>query len=192
MEKLNVIIEASARHIHLSEADLAVLFGEGAKLTPKRELSQPGQYLSEERVSIVGPKGTISNLGVLGPTRPATQVEVSFTDARALGIVPPIRESGDVAGTPGCKVVGPCGEVEIKEGVMVAKRHIHITPEDAEKYGLKDKQIVSVKVGGDRGITFGETVVRVSPKFRTRMHVDFDESNAAALAGEMTGEVIAE
>ena len=192
MEKLNVIIEASARHIHLSEADLAVLFGEGAKLTPKRELSQPGQYLSEERVSIVGPKGTISNLGVLGPTRPATQVEVSFTDARALGIVPPIRESGDVAGTPGCKVVGPCGEVEIKEGVIVAKRHIHITPEDAEKYGLKDKQIVSVKVGGDRGITFGETVVRVSPKFRTRMHVDFDESNAAALAGEMTGEVIAE
>ncbi|MBR6555846.1 MAG: phosphate propanoyltransferase [Clostridia bacterium] len=192
MEKLNVIIEASARHIHLSEADLNVLFGEGAKLTPKRELSQPGQYLSEERVSIVGPKGTIANLGVLGPTRPATQVEVSFTDARALGIVPPIRESGDVAGTPGCKVVGPCGEVEIKEGVMVAKRHIHITPEDAEKYGLKDKQIVSVKVGGDRGITFGETVVRVSPKFRTRMHVDFDESNAAALAGEMTGEVIAE
>ena len=129
---------------------------------------------------------------MLGPTRPATQVEVSFTDARALGIVPPIRESGDVAGTPGCKVVGPCGEVEIKEGVMVAKRHIHITPEDAEKYGLKDKQIVSVKVGGDRGITFGETVVRVSPKFRTRMHVDFDESNAAALAGEMTGEVSAE
>ena len=192
MEKLNVIIEASARHIHLSEADLNVLFGEGAKLTPKRELSQPGQYLSEERVSIVGPKGTIANLGVLGPTRPATQVEVSFTDARALGIVPPIRESGDVAGTPSCKVVGPCGEVEIKEGVMVAKRHIHITPEDAEKYGLKDKQIVSVKVGGDRGITFGETVVRVSPKFRTRMHVDFDESNAAALAGEMTGEVIAE
>ena len=192
MEKLNVIIEASARHIHLSEADLNVLFGEGAKLTPKRELSQPGQYLSEERVSIVGPKGTIANLGVLGPTRPATQVEVSFTDARALGIVPPIRESGDVAGTPGCKVVGPCGEVEIKEGVMVAKRHIHITPEDAEKYGLKDKQIVSVKVGGDRGITFGETVVRVSPKFRTRMHVDFDESNAAALAGEMTGEVSAE
>ncbi|MBO5646456.1 MAG: phosphate propanoyltransferase [Clostridia bacterium] len=192
MEKLNVIIEASARHIHLSAEDLAVLFGEGATLTPKRELSQPGQYLSEERVSIVGPKGTIANLGVLGPTRPATQVEVSFTDARALGIVPPIRESGDVAGTPGCKVVGPCGEVEIKEGVMVAKRHIHITPEDAEKYGLKDKQIVSVKVGGDRGITFGETVVRVSPKFRTRMHVDFDESNAAALAGEMTGEVIAE
>ena len=192
MEKLNVIIEASARHIHLSAEDLAVLFGEGATLTPKRELSQPGQYLSEERVSIVGPKGTIANLGVLGPTRPATQVEVSFTDARALGIVPPIRESGDVAGTPGCKVVGPCGEVEIKEGVMVAKRHIHLTPEDAEKYGLKDKQIVSVKVGGDRGITFGETVVRVSPKFRTRMHVDFDESNAAALAGEMTGEVIAE
>ena len=192
MEKLNVIIEASARHIHLSEADLAVLFGEGAKLTPKRELSQPGQYLSEERVSIVGPKGTISNLGVLGPTRPATQVEVSFTDARALGIVPPIRESGDVAGTPGCKVVGPCGEVEIKEGVMVAKRHIHITPEDAEKYGLKDKQIVSVQVncGNGRDLTFGDVVVRVSASYATRMHIDTDEANAASIAGEVEGVVI--
>ena len=190
MENLHVIIEGSARHIHLTESDIEVLFGKGAKLTPKRELSQPGQYLSEERVTIQGPKGSIANLGVLGPARVATQVELSFTDARTLGIVPPIRESGDVAGTPGCKVIGPCGEIEVKEGVMVAKRHIHVTPEDAEKYGLKDKQIVSVKVDGPRAVIFGETVVRVSPKFRTRMHVDFDESNAAALTPDATGEVI--
>ncbi len=190
METLSVIIEMSARHIHLTEENIVTLFGPGAKLTPKRDLSQPGQFICEERVTIVGPKGEIKNLGIIGPARPHTQIELSFTDARALGVVPPIRESGDVEGTPGCKVIGPCGEFETDSGVIVAKRHIHVTPEDAEKYGLHDKQIVSVRVGGPRATVFGETVVRVSPKFQTRMHIDCDENNAAALAPGATGEVI--
>ena len=190
MEKLNVIIEASARHCHLTEENIETLFGKGYKLTPKKDLSQPGQYLCEERVTLIGPKGEIKSLGIIGPARKNTQVELSLTDARTVGITAPIRESGDVEGTPGCKIVGPCGEFETENGVMIAMRHIHVTPEDAEKYGLKDKQIVSVKVGGPRATVFCETVVRVSEKFQTRMHVDFDENNGAALTPGMTGEVI--
>ena len=183
-------IETSARHVHLSEKDLKTLFGEGGKLTPKRELSQPGQYLSEERVTIVGPKGKFERTAILGPTRPDTQVEVSLTDARALGVEAPVRESGDVKGSSGIKIVGPCGEVDIPEGVIIAKRHIHFTPEDAAAFGLQDKQIVKVKVGGPRALTFDEVVVRVSPKFQTYMHIDFDEANAAAINGVVEGEVL--
>jgi len=191
MEKLNVVIESSARHVHVTKETLAILFGEGYELTHKRDLSQPGQFLTEEKVRIEGPRGGIDRVSILGPERAADQVEISFTDARVLGVTAPVRESGDLAGSAPCKIIGPKGEVEISEGCIVAKRHIHVTPEDAEKYGLQDKQIVSVKVDGPRALTFGEVVIRVSPKFATYMHIDYDEANAAQLSGNVTGEVIA-
>lgn len=187
MENLEIIVECSARHVHVTREDLETLFGEGYQLHHKKELSQPGQFACEERVDLVGPRGTLARVSILGPERSATQVEVSFTDARALGITPPVRESGDVKGSAPLKLVGPAGEVELTEGAIVAKRHLHLTPEVAEQFGLKDKEVVSVKVAGERGLTFGETVVRVSPKFNPRMHVDVDEFNAAGLTGEPTG-----
>ena len=189
--KKNVLIETSARHIHVSRADLDVLFGKGYRLTPKKDLSQPGQFACQERVTVVGPKKEIAGISILGPERPETQLEISLTDARSLGIAPFIRESGDTDGTPGCKVVGPCGEVELDHGVIVAKRHIHMTPADAEEYGLENKQIVSVKVTGtERETVFGDVVVRVSDKFSLAMHIDTDECNAAALKPGMEGEIL--
>jgi putative phosphotransacetylase len=192
MEKFSVLIECSARHVHVTKADMAVLFGEGSTLHPVRELSQPGQFLSEEKVRLEGPRGAMDRVSILGPERSATQVEISFTDARVLGATPPVRESGDVAGSSPIKIVGPNGSIEINEGVIVAKRHIHLTPEDAQKYGLHDKQLVSVKSEGPRSVTFHETVVRVSPKFATAMHVDVDEFNAAGLSGKPMGTVTAD
>ncbi len=190
---MKVLVETSARHAHITAEHLAILFGEGHQLTKKKDLSQPGQFACEERVTVVGPKGELPGVSILGPERPASQVELSLTDARKIGIIAPIRESGDVAGTPGCKLVGPCGEVELTEGVIAAKRHIHFTPADAETFGVADKQIVSVKVETDgRTTTFGDVVVRVSPKFAAAMHIDTDESNAAACAGVVYGEVIAD
>ncbi len=183
MEKLKVLVETSSRHVHVTAEDLKTLFGEGAVLHNKRDLSQPGQFLTEEKVDIVGPKRTIANVSILGPERPATQVEVSLTDARTLGITAPIRESGDVAGSAAVKLVGPAGEVELNEGAIAAKRHIHMTPEDAAKYGFEDKEIVTVTIEGDRAMVLDEVVLRVSEKFATAMHVDTDESNAAALSG---------
>ncbi len=183
MEKLKVLVETSSRHVHVTKEDLETLFGAGAVLHNKRDLSQPGQFLTEEKVDIVGPKRTIANVSILGPERPATQVEVSLTDARTLGISAPIRESGDVAGSAAVKLVGPAGEVELKEGAIAAKRHIHMTPEDAAKYGFEDKEIVTVTIEGERAMIFDEVVLRVSEKFATAMHVDTDESNAAALSG---------
>ena len=144
--KKSVLVEISAHHVHVSEADLEILFGKGHKLTNKKDLSQPGQFACEERVTVVGPKREIKGVSILGPCRPQTQVEISLTEARSIGVTVPIRESGDLKGSAGCKLVGPCGEVEITEGVIAAKRHIHMTPEDAEKYGIVDKQIVSVIV----------------------------------------------
>ncbi|MGN1346442.1 MAG: PduL/EutD family phosphate acyltransferase, partial [Eubacteriales bacterium] len=145
----------------------------------------------EERVTVVGPKKSIPNVIILGPARPATQVEVSLTDARTLGVTAPVRESGDIAGSGACKLVGPCGEVEISEGVIAAKRHIHLTPADAEEFGVSDKQIVSVKIDSDgRSLIFGDVVVRVSPKFAPAMHIDTDESNAACAFGECYGEIL--
>lgn len=186
-----VLVEVSARHIHVTQQDLETLFGAGHQLTPKKELSQPGQYACEERVDVVGPKNTIKGVSILGPTRPATQLEVSLTDARTLGVKAPVRESGDVAGSPGIKLVGPCGEVELKEGVIAAKRHIHITPDDAEKFGVQDRQIVEVRVTTNgRSLTFGDVVVRVNKNFAAAMHIDTDEANAAAASGEIYGEII--
>ena len=189
---MKIMVETSARHIHVTKEVFETLFGKDAALTKKKDLSQPGQFACVEKVTVVGPKGEMA-MSILGPERSATQVEVALTDARKLGIAAPVRESGDIAGTPGCKLVGPKGECEIECGVIAAKRHIHLTPEAAEQAGLKDKQIVSVKVGtqGQRALTFDDVVVRVSEKFAPAMHIDTDESNAAGLGGTVEGEVIA-
>lgn len=187
---MKVLVETSARHIHLTDEHVEILFGKGATLTKKKDLSQPGQFACEERVTIVGPKKPIPNVSILGPTRKASQVEVSFTDARTLGISAPVRESGDVAGTPGCKLVGPCGELDLENGVIIAKRHIHMTPEDAEAAGVKDKDIVSLKIDSDRSAVLGDVVIRVSPKFATAAHIDTDEANATCAFGLCYGEIV--
>ena len=187
-----VLVETSARHIHLTEDAVKALYGENATLTVKKELSQPGQYAAgNEKITLVGPKGTLA-VSVLGPTRPANQVELSFSDARALGLkAVPVRESGDVAGTPGIKMVGPAGEITIEEGVIVAKRHIHMTPADAEAFGIADKQIVKVQIANaERTTIFDDVVCRVHPNFALAMHIDTDECNAACAFGEVYGEVI--
>ena len=186
-----VLVETSARHVHLTEEHIETLFGKGHALTHKKDLSQPGQFACEERVTVVGPKKSIANVIVLGPARPASQVEVSLTDARTLGVEAPVRESGDVAGSGACKLVGPAGEVELTEGVIAAKRHIHLTPADAEGFGVADKEIVCVKVeSADRSLIFGDVVVRVSPKFAAAMHIDTDEANAMHAAGVVYGEIL--
>lgn len=187
MENLKVIIEGSARHVHVSRADLDVLFGAGYELHNVRELSQPGQYLTEEKVRVEGPRGGIDRVSILGPERPATQVEISLTDARVLGINPPVRESGDLGGSAAVKVIGPAGTVELAEGAIVAKRHIHLTTETAAAHGLADKQIVTVSTEGARALVFGEVVVRVSEKFSDAMHIDYDEANAAGLGAGAVG-----
>ena len=184
-----ILVETSARHIHVTQQTLETLFGKGAELHNKKDLSQPGQFACEEKVTLVGPKGQLT-VTILGPVRPADQAELSLTDARTLGISVPVRESGDVAGTPGLKLVGPCGEVEIAEGAIAAKRHIHMTPEDAAELGVEDKQIVSVKIDTARPLIFGDVVVRVSPKFALAMHIDTDECNAACAYGQVFGEIV--
>ncbi len=186
-----ILIETSARHVHLTEEHIAILFGEGHTLTKKKDLSQPGQFACEERVTVVGPKNSLQKVSILGPARKASQVEVSLTDARTLGIDAPVRESGDIAGSGACKLIGPCGEVELAEGVIAAKRHIHFTPEDAEAFGVADKDVVSVKIdSADRSLIFGDVVVRVSPKFAAAMHIDTDESNALHASGVVYGEIV--
>ncbi len=186
-----VLVEISARHVHVSEEHLEILFGKGYKLTPKKDLSQPGQFACEERVTVVGSKRELKGVSILGPCRKATQVELSLTDARSIGVSAPIRESGDTAGSGACKLVGPCGEVELTEGVIAAKRHIHMTPEDAEKYGITDTQIVSVKIPTEgRALIFGDVVARVSPSYALAMHLDTDEANAAGIPGSCIGEIL--
>lgn len=188
----NILVETSARHIHVTEKDLEVLFGKGHALTVKKMLSQPGQFACEERLDVVGPKNTLKNVSILGPCRKATQVELSLSDARSIGVVAPIRESGDIAGSGACKLVGPCGEVEVAEGVIAAKRHIHLTPKEAAEFGLTDKQIVSVEIDSDaRSLVFGDVVVRVRDDFAPAMHIDTDESNAVCAGpGEVFGEIL--
>lgn len=186
-----ILVETSARHVHLSREDLDTLFGKGYELTSKKDLSQPGQFACTERVDVVGPKKTLAGVSILGPTRSASQVELSLTDARSIGVAAPIRESGDIAGSGACKLVGPCGEVELTEGVIAAKRHIHMTPADASEYGVQDKDVVSVEIKTDgRALTFGDVVVRVSDKFALAMHIDTDESNAACAAPGTMGTLI--
>ncbi len=185
------IVETSARHVHLSQEHLEILFGKDAKLTNKKDLSQPGQFACEERVTIVGPKKEMPNVSILGPVRPETQVELSATDARSIGVAAPIRESGDVAGSGACKIVGPAGEVEISQGVIIAKRHIHLTPETAADMNVKDKDIVWVKLDTDgRKAVLGDVVVRVSEKYAPAMHIDTDESNAVSAFNGLEGEIV--
>ena len=184
-----VLVETSARHVHVTQEDLETLFGKGYELTVKKPLSQPGQFACNERVDVVGPKKTLTGVSILGPVRSATQVELSLTDARAIGVAAPIRESGDIEGSGACRLVGPKGEVELTQGVIAAKRHIHMTPADAAAAGVADKDIVKVVTGGnDRKLVFDDVVIRVSEKFATAMHIDTDESNAAG--GPNSGEII--
>jgi putative phosphotransacetylase len=190
-KKPGIKVGVSNRHLHLSQKDLEILFGEGYELTPIKDLGQPGQYAAEETVDLVGPKNTIKRVRVLGPTRKATQVEVSRTDAFKLGVNPPVRDSGDIEGSASIKLVGPNGEVELKEGVILAKRHIHMHTNDAEKYGLKDKEIVSVIAAKDgRKLIFQDVLVRVSDKYALEFHVDTDEANAAFLGNNDEIEII--
>lgn len=183
-------VEVSARHIHLTQENIEKLFGAGHQLTSKKELSQPGQFASEERVTVVGAKSELKTT-ILGPARNYNQVEISLTDARTIGVEATIRESGHVEGTKGIKVVGPCGEIELTEGVIAAKRHIHLDPKTAEEYGLKNGDIVSVEVNTNgRSVVFKDTVIRVSDKFAPYMHVDTDEGNAAGISGVVEGIIL--
>ena len=184
-----ILVETSARHIHLTDEDIAILFGEGHTLTVKKELSQPGQFACMEKVVVKGPKNELK-MSVLGPARKATQVEISLTDARTIGVTAPVRESGDIAGSGACTLVGPCGTIELKEGVIAAQRHIHFTPEDAAALGVTDKQIVKVKLDTARPLIFDGVVCRVSKNYATAMHIDTDESNAACASGVVYGEII--
>lgn len=185
-----ILVETSARHIHVTDEQLETLYGKGYKLTVKKELSQPGQFVSNERLRIVGPKGELK-ASILGPTRKAAQIEISLTDARTIGVDALVRESGDIAGTNGIKVVGPVGEIDLTEGVIAAKRHAHLDPKTAEKFGVKNGDIVSIKVDSDgRSLTFGDVVVRVREDFAPAVHIDTDEGNAAGLKGSVEGELI--
>lgn len=186
-----VLVETSARHLHLTKEHFEILFGAGAELTPKKDLSQPGQYACAERVTVVGPKKELAGVSILGPFRKDTQIELSASDARSIGIQAPVRQSGEIAGSGACKLVGPCGEIELNEGVIVAKRHIHATIAEAEALGVKNGDIVSVKVETDgRTTIFGDVVVRASDSYALAMHIDTDESNAAACPRDAVGEIV--
>lgn len=186
------IVEISARHIHLTDSDMEILFGKGEKLNPVKELSQPGQFASDKKLTVVGPRGEIKNITILGPTRSETQVELSATDARTIGIDAPVRESGDINLSAGCTLVGPNGKIDIKQGVIIAKRHVHLTTSKSNELNVKDKDIVWVKVKSQnqREIIFGDVVIRVSDKFFPAMHLDTDEANAAGIKGQSIGEII--
>ncbi len=190
MSKNLVPVGLSNRHLHVSREHLDVLFGEGFELTNFKDLSQPGQYATNEKVDIVGSKGTLKGVRILGPTRKETQIEVSLTDGFVLGVKPPVRDSGDLNDSPGVTIVGPKGEVVLEKGVIAAARHIHMHTSDAEKFGVKDKDIVSVKVGGKRGLVFDNVLVRVNPEYALEMHVDIDEGNCAQIKNGDTLEVI--
>ena len=183
-----VQLEASGRHVHVTKEQANVLFGHS--LTQKRPLSQPGQFLANERVTVLGPKGRFEHVAVLGPERKEAQVEISLTDGKTLGITPPVRLSGHTEMTPGATLLGPMGQVTLERGVIAAQRHIHMTPQDAEKFGVADKQVVSLQVYTDRPVTFGDTVVRVSPQFCTFVHLDYDEANACGFSAGDLGRIL--
>jgi putative phosphotransacetylase len=182
-------IGLSNKHLHLKEEDIETLFGKGHKLTPTKDLVQPGQFACEEKVDIVGPKGTLKGVRVLGPARPETQIELAMTDARAIGIKAPVRESGKLEGTPGCKLIGPAGEVDLDHGVIVALRHIHLSPAQAAEAGVKDKDVISIKVQGERGLVFDNVLVRSGDGHESEIHLDTDEGNAAGCGPDATAEI---
>ena len=188
IHRLFVELEASGRHVHVTREQAQTLFGHG--LTPRRPLSQPGQYLANERVTVVGPKGTFENVAVLGPERKEAQVEISLTDGRTLGLEAPVRLSGDVSGTPGVTLIGPAGTVTLNQGVIAAQRHIHLTPEDARNFGVKDKQVVKLQTFTARPVIFQDVAVRVSPDFASYVHLDYDEANACGFAKGDLGRIL--
>ncbi len=188
VKNIFVPLEASGRHVHVTQAQAQTLFGHG--LTPKRPLSQPGQYLANERVTVIGPKGEFKNVAVLGPERKDAQIEVSLTDTKTLGVTAPIRLSGKVEGSPGATLTGPCGTVTVDQGIIVAKRHIHMTPADAAKFGVQDKQVVRLQTYTERPVLFGDTVVRVSSDFATYVHLDYDEANACGFQNGDLGRIL--
>ena len=186
--RIFVELEASGRHVHVTEEQAKILFGHG--LTPKRPLSQPGQYLANERVTVIGPKGEFHNVAVLGPERKEGQVEISLTDGRQLGIDPPVRPSGNVKGSPGVRLEGPKGGVELQQGVIAAQRHIHMTPEDAAHMGVKDKQVVRLQAFTQRPVIFEDVVVRVNKDYATFVHLDYDEANACGFQPGDLGRIL--
>ena len=188
LEKIFVPLEASGRHVHVTKEQAIALFGHD--LTPARELSQPGQFLAKERVTVTGPKGEFQNVAVLGPARKGAQVEISLTDGRTLGIAPPVRLSGDTKGSPGCTLIGSRGSVAIPEGVIAAQRHIHLPPEAAERFRVRDKQVVKLQTFTDRPAVFEEVVVRVSPDFAPAVHLDYDEANACGFRSGDWGRIL--
>jgi propanediol utilization protein len=188
LSRLFIELEASGRHVHVTKEQARILFGHA--LTPKRPLSQPGQFLANERVTVVGPKGEFQNVAVLGPERKEAQIEISLTDGRTLGVVPPVRSSGDVKDSPGAVLIGPEGKVELKQGIIGAKRHIHMTPEDASRMGVRDKQTVKLQVYTARPLIFEDVLVRVSPDYATFAHLDYDEANACGFSAGELGRIV--
>ncbi|GGA39074.1 phosphate propanoyltransferase [Paenibacillus physcomitrellae] len=185
-----VPVGVSGRHIHLTQEHIEALFGEGYQLTEFKALSQPGQFAANEQVAVIGPKGEFSKVRILGPARPASQLEISRTDSFVIGVPAPVRESGKIDGTPGVKVKGPKGEVELEQGVIVAARHIHFHTSDAAKWGIADKQLLKVRVGGERGVVFENVIARVSDSFALDMHIDTDEANAAGVKNGDSAEIV--
>ena len=188
LDRVFVKLEASGRHVHVTKEQALTLFGH--PLTWKRDLSQPGQFLARERVAVIGPKGQFENVAVLGPERKEAQVEISLTDGKVLGITPPVRASGTVQDSPGATLVGPQGKVELHQGVIAAQRHVHMTPEDAARFGVTDKQVVRLQTYTDRPVVFGDVVVRVSPDFATYVHLDYDEANACGFQSGSLGRIL--
>ncbi|MDI9388151.1 MAG: phosphate propanoyltransferase [Synergistota bacterium] len=190
LDRISFEVEASGRHVHLCRDHIDALFGKGHSLTSSRGLSQPAEFLSVERLTLVGPKGTIENVAILGPERKRTQVELSITDAKSLGVKPPVRDSGDTGGSASLILKTATGEVTLDEGVIVAHRHVHMTPEDAERFGVSDGDRVSVRVAGDRPAVFEGVLVRVSPRYRLAMHIDYDEANACGWSAGVRGRIV--
>ena len=188
LDRLFVKLEASGRHVHVTREQALTLFGH--PLTRKRDLSQPGQFLATERVAVIGPKGRFENVAVLGPERKEAQVEISLTDGKTLGIMPPVRASGSVEASPGAVLVGPEGKVELTQGVIAAQRHIHMTPEDGKRFGVRDKQVVRLQTFTDRPLIFGDVLVRVSPDYATYAHLDYDEANACGFETGSLGRIL--
>lgn len=188
LAKVLIPLEASGRHVHLTQEQAEHLFGHG--LTKVRPLSQPGQYLCQERVTVKGPEGEFRNVAVLGPVRSKTQVEISLTDGKLLGIRPPIRLSGDIKGSPGCCLIGSKGAIELKEGVIVAQRHVHLTPADGVRFGVRDRQVVKLETFTDRGVVFQDVIVRIAPDFATAAHLDYDEANACGFRKGDWGRIV--
>ena len=188
--KDKILIEVSARHIHLSQEDLDELFGNGYELNENKKLSQAGEFAAEEKLTIMGPKGQIDNVRIIGPIRNESQVEISKTDGYKLGIIPPVRVSGDIKGTPGVKIIGPAGELELKKGLILSQRHIHMSEADANKFNVHDRQEVSIKVEGDRGLIFNKVIVRVKENFNPSFQIDTDEANAGLINNGDLGELI--